>query len=301
MFSRTGIPTIVADGKQGDLKITHPGRNTDVLTFEAENAFLSLGCKERDGDISLKNSKGETSIDLNGEGVITFSPGNGKVPVITLMNQNNTGSLALGGNATIYLNAGGGRFVIEDAAGRRGFDLYGADGKLYVGSNGKAGNIFIRSSSGKEVIHIDGNAGDIKLQGADCAEDFEISDRDSVESGVVLVIDDDGKLRPCDRPYDKRVAGVVSGARGLRPGLILGRDPSNDREKIPVALAGKVYCKVDARYSPIATGDLLTTSPTSGHAMKASDPMQAFGAVVGKALRPLESGMSLLPILASLQ
>jgi hypothetical protein len=68
-----------------------------------------------------------------------------------------------------------------------------------------------------------------------------------------------------------------------------------------VALVGKVYCKVDAQYGPIEVGDLLTTSPTLGHAMKASDPLKAFGAVIGKALRPLLAGQGLIPILIALQ
>jgi len=53
----------------------------------------------------------------------------------------------------------------------------------------------------------------------------------------------------------------------------------------PVALFGKVYCKVDANLGAIEVGDLLTTSPTRGHAMKAQDPAQdplrAFGAAIG--------------------
>jgi hypothetical protein len=68
-----------------------------------------------------------------------------------------------------------------------------------------------------------------------------------------------------------------------------------------VALTGKVYCKVDTQYSPIDVGDLLTTSPSPGHAMKASDPSQAFGAVIGKALRSLNEGKGLIPILVALQ
>lgn len=53
---------------------------------------------------------------------------------------------------------------------------------------------------------------------------------------------------------------------------------------------GKVYCKVDAGYAPVAAGDLLTSSPTPGHAMKAANPARAFGSVIGKALRPLREG-----------
>jgi hypothetical protein len=70
---------------------------------------------------------------------------------------------------------------------------------------------------------------------------------------------------------------------------------------MPLALLGKAYCKVDAQYSAIEVGDLLTTSPTPGHAMKASDPLQAFGAVIGKALRPLSAGQGVVPILIALQ
>ena len=64
---------------------------------------------------------------------------------------------------------------------------------------------------------------------------------------------------------------------------------------------GKVFCKVDASYGPIEAGDLLTTSDTPGHAMKAGDPARTSGAVVGKALRGLRDGQGLIPILVSLQ
>jgi hypothetical protein len=51
---------------------------------------------------------------------------------------------------------------------------------------------------------------------------------------------------------------------------------------MPIALIGRVYCKVDANHSSIEIGDLLTTSHTRGQAMKAEDPHKAFGAVLGK-------------------
>ncbi len=64
---------------------------------------------------------------------------------------------------------------------------------------------------------------------------------------------------------------------------------------------GKVYCKVDAQYGAIEIGDLLTTSPTPGYAMKANDPLRAFGAVIGKALSTLPEGTGMIPILVTLQ
>ena len=63
----------------------------------------------------------------------------------------------------------------------------------------------------------------------------------------------------------------------------------------------RFYCKVDADAGPIAVGDLLTTSDTPGHAMRVADPYQGLGAVIGKALRPLLTGRTLLPILVALQ
>ena len=67
------------------------------------------------------------------------------------------------------------------------------------------------------------------------------------------------------------------------------------------SLVGRTWCKVDASYSPIDVGDLLTTSPTAAHAMKATDQRRSFGAVIGKALRPLRAGQGLIPILIALQ
>ena len=80
---------------------------------------------------------------------------------------------------------------------------------------------------------------------------------------------------------------------------MLDKQQSSSTRK-PIALLGKVYCKVDAQYGVIEVGDLLTTSPTPGHAMNADDPLKAFGTVIGKALRPVE-GQGLIPILIALQ
>jgi len=142
--------------------------------------------------------------------------------------------------------------------------------------------------------------GDIRLTNADCAEDFDIVCVEQVEPGTVMVIDQDGALRQSDRAYDKRVAGVISGAGNFKPGIVLDKQNSSNN-RMPIALLGKVYCKVDAQYGAVEMGDLLTTSPTPGYAMKAGDPLKAFGCVIGKALRPLSEGEGLIPILVALQ
>jgi hypothetical protein len=140
--------------------------------------------------------------------------------------------------------------------------------------------------------------GDIHLPGADCAERFVVANAKQTEAGTVVVIDGNGHLRQSEAPYDRKVAGVVSGAGQYRPGIVLDAGDAGDR--LPVALVGKVYCKVDAQYSPIDVGDLLTTSPTPGHAMRAADPLKAFGAIIGKALSPRHNGTGLIPILVAL-
>jgi hypothetical protein len=142
--------------------------------------------------------------------------------------------------------------------------------------------------------------GDIRLLNADCAEDFDIGVDLSVEPGTVMVLGEEGALFPSLHAYDKRVAGVISGAGDYKPGIVLDKQESGSNRQ-PVALLGKVFCKVDAQYGAIAVGDLLTTSRTPGHAMKADDPLKAFGSVIGKALRPLAAGQGLIPILIALQ
>ena len=69
----------------------------------------------------------------------------------------------------------------------------------------------------------------------------------------------------------------------------------------PIALTGRVYCLVDADYGSIKPGDLLATSDTPGHAMKATDRNRAYGAVIGKAMPGLDKGQGLVLVLVNLQ
>jgi hypothetical protein len=115
-----------------------------------------------------------------------------------------------------------------------------------------------------------------------------------------MAINDGGALVPCEHAYDKRVAGVISGAGAFKSGIVLNKQQCS-KSRMPLALIGKAYCMVDANYGAIGVGDLLTTSPTSGHAMKVNDAQQAFGAVIGKALQAKEEGQGLIPILIALQ
>lgn len=139
--------------------------------------------------------------------------------------------------------------------------------------------------------------GDIKLAGADLAEGFR-NRGDAVAPGSVMVLVGEDEVVASDTAYDRRAVGVVSGAEGYRPAVVLGNDGHSDR--VPLALVGKVTCLVDADHGPVALGDLLVTSPTPGHAMRADDPTRTTGAVIGKAMGALESGRGLVPIVVLL-
>ena len=143
-------------------------------------------------------------------------------------------------------------------------------------------------------------AKDVILTGADCAEHFDVVQHAVCDPGTVMTIGAGGALDASAQAYDKRVAGVVSGAGSFRPGIVLDRKHSDEGRPL-VAMFGKVFCKVDAQYAPIEVGDLLTTSDTIGHAMKACDSLRAFGSVMGKALANLSEGCGLIPILITLQ
>jgi hypothetical protein len=97
------------------------------------------------------------------------------------------------------------------------------------------------------------------------------------------------------------VAGIISGAGGIQTGLTMGQTGSAASGQHLVALTGRVYCWADVSNGPIRPGDLLTSSPTPGHAMKATDPVRAQGAIIGKAMSPLENGRGLVLVLVSLQ
>jgi hypothetical protein len=239
-------------------------------------------------------------VDGQGRQVFKFDSG---FAVLDLGATGNEGDLRLrgdDGNNKIHLDGGRQLVSVTDLQGRETFRLDGNTGVVFIGAQGNAGALMVRGADGQVKIELDGITGDIKLSGADCAEDFEVEETEELEPGSVMAISDGGKLHRCAQAYDRRVAGVISGAGSHKPGIILGRQGSGGN-RIPLALTGKAYCRVDAGYAPVGVGDLLTTSPTAGHAMRAEDPLRAFGATIGKALRPLRRGTGLVPILIALQ
>ena len=293
--------------------------NTSPLSLSTD--AVGVGGKGRVGRIGIDDASGENTIMIGGP------QGAGRIGLggkdsrgqVAIFDENNNFTINLGGMegaARIGLGGNGsiGTIDVFDANTKHTIRIGSAQGpgRIGLGGNGSEGVIDVFDANTNQTIKIDGKTGDVQVSGdvqvngdirltnADCAEDFDICETEQIEPGTVMVLGEAGKLEQSQKAYDKRVAGVVSGAGDYKPGIVLDKHESANIRK-PIALLGKVYCKVDAGHGAIEIGDLLTTSPTPGHAMKADDPLKAFGTVIGKALRPLAEGQGLIPILIALQ
>jgi len=167
------------------------------------------------------------------------------------------------------------------------------------------GNIGIGTTSPTSKLHVEGTTTTKVLTitgGSDLAEPFEISENQPIPKGALVIIDEEnpGQLKLSHQAYDKRVAGVISGAGGINPGLTLTQEGVLEGGQ-NVALTGRVYALATAANGPIKPGDLLTTSEVPGHAMKATDRELWPGAVIGKAMSSLENGEGLVLVLVNLQ
>jgi hypothetical protein len=136
--------------------------------------------------------------------------------------------------------------------------------------------------------------------GSDIAEPFPTID--SLPAGSVVIIDEQnpGHLIKSNKPYDQKVAGIVSGAGGIQPGLTLKQDGLLEGTQ-NIALSGRVYVLATTENGSIKPGDRLTTSNTPGHAMKATESALCDGAVIGKAMSSLKKGEGLILVLVNLQ
>ena len=206
----------------------------------------------------------------------------------------------------------GGSHGIEHAGGGVRLATYvgGSTGGGWLGtiSNHRL-NLFVNNGEPSLTIHADGNvemARDVSVRtltirgGADLAEPFAMPEE--IAKGSVVVIDDahPGKLKLSAEAYDTRVAGIVSGANGINPGIALHQEGVVEGGQ-NVALSGRVYVHADAAFGAIKPGDLLTTSDTPGHAMKVTEPGKAQGAILGKAMSELKTGKGMVLVLVTLQ
>jgi hypothetical protein len=124
---------------------------------------------------------------------------------------------------------------------------------------------------------------------------LELPSAGGIGAGDVVALDPEtGLLVAAAVSGDARVLGVAAGEAGV----ILGGGAS-DGPGTRVVFSGVTRCRVDAGYGVVVPGDLLTASPTPGHAMRAADPMP--GSVVAKALESLAEGQGTIRVLVMLR
>lgn len=187
--------------------------------------------------------------------------------------------------------SGGGYLVLGSTAGP---NISIDNNEIMARNNGEKSTLFLNNEGGIVRVPV------LEITGADVAERFPVSEEG--KPGMVMEIDPDhpGQLRVARGAYNRRVAGVVSGAKDLPVGAVLGNLPGSEDEP-PIALSGRVWVHCDATYHKIEPGDLLTTSGIPGHAMKVINHERAQGAIVGKAMTSLHEGQGLVLVLVSLQ
>jgi hypothetical protein len=222
----------------------------------------------------------------------------------------NTGNIFFGSQTRQMLNLWGSNYGI----GVQNDAFYQRTANEFIWyKGGTHSNTFADPGSGGTQLMRLGNSGDLAVAGrivtpvlqitggADLAEPFQMTGND-IPMGAVVIIDENnpGKLKLTEIAYDKRVAGIVSGANGIAPGISLSQQGTIEGGQL-VALSGRVYALGDAANSPIKPGDLLTTSETPGYVMKATESSRAQGAIVGKAMSALKEGKGVVLVLMSLQ
>jgi len=204
-----------------------------------------------------------------------------------------TGSANAGVKAISTAPAGNG--LIAEA--NNGTSAYAIWGKSTTGFAGFFdGKVQINGNMAARVVQITG--------GSDLSEKFEVRRGEAgIEPGMVVAIDptNPGKLEVSAKAYDRRVVGILSGAGGVAPGMLMGQAGTLADGDHPVALSGRVYVWADASNGPISAGDLLTTSSHAGHAMKVRDYGKAQGAILGKAMTGLSKGRGLVLVVVTLQ
>ena len=287
------------------------GLTTGKVTYFNGTNFADSVLHQSGSSIGIGKTNPATALDVNG--TITGTAITATTLAGSLAGSYLTGTVdiaRLGGNGATgsdirFLNQKGTWVTASVTAG-----LTSGNITFYTGtglSNSRiiqwGGKIGIGISNPSAELHVSGNIKtktiDI-LGGADVAEAFDVSGEKPVP-GMVMVIDEKkpGYLKISTKPNDKKVAGIVSGANGLNPGVILNKNETLNGTKYPIALAGRVWVMATDDGGKIWPGDLLTTSSKPGTAMKVTNRQKAQGGVIGKAMSEVRNGTVL--VLVNLQ
>ncbi|MGH9847166.1 MAG: hypothetical protein ACREEM_51375 [Blastocatellia bacterium] len=336
MYSAPGTKTSLWAGGKRSVTIDTNG----AVGIGTANPASELHVHGLNPFITLSTAAGAQAYIQNAGGSLVFKPTGSGYGTAAMVMQANTLNVGIGSTdpkAKLEVASGSGDILrligyepfITLFDSRRGYTptyIQNAGGNLVFKPSGfgsccaamvmqaNTGNVGIGTSDPQAKLDVVGQTRTQSLQitgGADFAENFDVNVETTgdeelaakVEAGMVVSIDptSPGKLRLSAQAYDRRVAGIISGAGGVKPGMMMSQEGTMADGKHPVALSGRVYVWADASQGAIEPGDLLTTSATPGHAMKVADATKAQGAIIGKAMTGLKDGKGLVLALVTLQ
>jgi hypothetical protein len=324
----TDVPRFSFEAFTGDMIMTNPNgdqnielrsrwSSSDTAAWMAlrdggsNRVVLDAANSGDDGQIELYNAGNTLQVLLDGEGEF-YLRNNAGVDVLTMRGQD---SLNTGGEIRMTDAAGDLTIDIDSDGGSGGYIAAlgdtGNSSSAVMQATASGGLIQLRNSDGVTTITLDaetGGDGRITTQelaitgGSDLSEQFDIRGA-NVAPGLVVCIDpaNPGDLVVSTRANDRTVAGIISGAGNVKPGMIMGQRGTVADGQHPVALTGRVWVQCDTGNGAIVPGDLLTTSAVPGHAMKVTDHAAAQGAIIGKAMTSLDAETGLVLVLVSLQ
>ena len=254
-----------------------------------------------------------------GDKIRMNATGFGSASVIELFDNDGTKTISINGNQStsqgseilMYDEEGALTLEVDGDNGNDGggflrlLDDLGNDRIVMKGKENstQGADISLYNANSQNTIQIDADWGgqgigrvvtdELEIKGgSDLAEYFNISEKSSMTPlpGMVVSIDpsNPGDLMISKESNDKKVVGVISGANGVKPGMMMGQSGTLAFGDYPVAIAGRVYVLVDEKQGKIKPGDFLTTSNMAGYAQKA-DLESANGAILGKAMTGVDA------------
>jgi len=291
-----------------------------IYGTDIDQERLLLRGKEGDinqGVIEFRNQQGHRTIKIDGQaetyqhGRISFYDGEGSRSPLIRLNAN-------------YQSSGFSRFTLANEAkkpqviiksGEASIDqgvieVYNSSGNRTIKIDGQAGykshahiSLWDGINKSKKTIEINSNwngSGNSRIQtdvleitgGSDLSEKFSVTEGPLVpKPGMLVSIDpkNEGKLMITESKNDRKIAGIISGAKGINTGLLMSQKESIADGDYPVALTGRTYVLANMENGDIVPGDFMTSSSTLGQAMKVLSFEKSQGSIIGKAMSKIDN------------
>lgn len=239
------------------------------LTINEDNGYVGIGTAEPISKLDVNGNVRVKGLQVSNGGILSLAKTSG----LKTVEIKSTESGADGASLLLYNNAG--VATIEMDA-----DFGDGDGRVITGE-----------------LQING--------GSDLAENFDISEEEGSYSkpGMLVSIDieKEGLLCITKQASDTKIVGVISGANGIKPGMLMGQQGTIAYGKYPIALAGRVYVLCNEEGGEINAGDFLTSASQRGYAKKAGNLRDTQGAIIGKAMGKADSKTGYVLVLINLQ